>query len=176
MLTSSSCYFISELILNFKVRNLDISQNLLEEMQGLERILIHTPSVLEKLDLSENQLNSNAAMTLFTAVQKGKCKKLKIIDLHSNLIGDEAVPVIAATLRNDKTLEELLLNDNLISEETLLHVLYALKENSTLSVLVLSNIYSQELKAKVKTLSQEIDVIRRSKSTIYISFKVIFGK
>ena len=176
MLTSSSCYFISELIMNFKVTNLDVSQNLLDEMHGLENILIHTPSVLEKLDLSENQFNSNAAMTLFTAVQKGKCKKLKVIDLHSNLIGDEAVPVIAATLRNDKILEELLLNDNLISEETLLQVLYALKENSTLSVLVLSNTYSQELKSKVKTLSQEINVIRRSKSTVYTSFKAIFGK
>ena len=77
-----------------------------------------------------------------------------MIDLHSNLIGDEAVSVIADILRNDVTLEELLLNDNLISEEGVLLIIYALKENGTLCEVTFANTYSNELKTNAKGLSR----------------------
>ena len=117
-LTAVSSSAISDLTISCKVKKLDIRFNNIDgEDDRLYRIITDQCSMVEWLKMSNNNLSSNGAIKLFTALSDGK--KLRELWIEYNNITDEACDAIIMAMMKG-SLVTLHMDHNPISEECLL--------------------------------------------------------
>ena len=155
-LTASSSPFISDIVINCKVRKLAINGN---ETVGEElySMLLDPNSVLEELSMYCTELSSNGAIKLFTTL--GRSNKLKGLSVSNNNITDDACNAIAMVMSNT-SLVSLRMWDNPISGEAILPIVQALQTNNTLELLRLPN-YPKDIKKSITSIQTTINCNRK---------------
>ena len=145
-LTVSSSSFVSDIVINCRVKNLSINGNEgIGEDEQLYTMLLHPDSVLEELSMYFTEMSSNAAIKLFTALSRNS--KLKGLSVSNNKITDSACDAIAMAMSNT-TLVSLRMWDNPISAEAILTIMQALQFNDTLELLRLP-CYSEDIEKSI---------------------------
>ena len=113
-LTKSSSSAISDITINCRVKQLNISGNkTVSEDEKLYSTISNPTSMLEVLYINSTKLSSNAAIKLFTALSEGK--KLKVLGIAYNNISDEACNAITLAMQKNASLVELYMHANPIS-------------------------------------------------------------
>ena len=141
-LSSSSDGCLSDIVINCRVRVLDIRYNkTIGQTEEFFPTILSSPS-LEILDIRGTNLSSRVAIMIFTALKEKKTK-LKLLHMADNDVTDDACDVIAETLQVNSTLEYLSIYGNEISKEALQLILNSLRHNNTLTDLLVSSNYSE---------------------------------
>ena len=144
-LSSSSDGCLSDIVINCRVRRLEISNNkTIGQTEEFFPTILSSPS-LESLYIYHINLSSRAAIMIFTALKEKKTK-LKVLCMADNDITDDTCDVIAETLQVNSTLECLHIYGNKISKEALQLVLNSLRHNNTLTELRVPGDYSDDNK------------------------------
>ena len=122
----------------------------------IKDILSNEQSNLKIISLKHCKINENINL-IFEGL--GKNKKIKILDLSKNEIGNypEQFEGIISCLKNNKTLNELILDSNYLDDETLKMIINALKENKNLSSISLN-----ENQFSKKVVSELFSVINQN--------------
>ena len=150
-LSSSSDGCLSDIVINCRVRLLDISYNkTIGQTEEFFPTILSSPS-LEKLYIDDINLSSRAAIMIFTALKEKKTK-LKKLGMADNDVTDDACDVIAETLQVNSTLEYLSIHGNKISKEALQLILTSLRHNNTLTKLLVPSNYSEGDKKQILAL------------------------
>ena len=141
-LSSSSDGCLSDIVINCRVRVLDISYNkTIGQTEEFFPTILSSPS-LETLFIDDINLSSSAAIMIFTALKEKKTKLKKLL-MADNDVTDDACDVIAETLQVNSTLEYLSIHGNKISKEALQLILNSLRHNNTLTELRVPSNYSE---------------------------------
>ena len=91
-------------------------------------------SMLKELYMQRTNLSSDAAKCLFSAL-KSTVTKLRVLNIMSNNIDDDASDEITSTIKINTSLTTLKLQRNPFSDESAFRILQALRENNTIQVL-----------------------------------------
>ena len=159
-LTAVSSSAISDLTITCRVKTLYINDNNIDgEDDRLYRIITDQSSMLEVLDMKYNNLSSNDAIKLFTALSDGK--KLGKLWINNNNITDEACDAIIMAMKKNTSLVVLSMHHNPISGECAQLVVQALQFNNTLQQLWLND-YPNDVKMKIRSLQEEINKKRET--------------
>lgn len=164
LLLSESSDAISEIVKSCKTELLDVSLNSLHD--GLD---LSSDSTLLELNMHHNDLSSKGASRLFSTLSGNKTRKLRKLNLRSNLITDEAASDIVSFLTTDTILKHLDIGENDISPEVMLNIVGCLTNNKTLIALVAYG-YSDEVNRKMKVLEEGINLQRSKDQMLTISF------
>ena len=141
-LSSSSDGCLSDIVINCRVRLLNISYNkTIGQTEEFFPTILSSPS-LETLYIDDINLSSRAAIMIFTALKEKKTK-LKVLSMAYKDVTDDACDVIAETLQVNSTLECLSIHGNKISKEALQLIVNSLRHNNTLTELKVSGNYSE---------------------------------
>ena len=124
---------ISELVVQYKVKELGITGNNIGEDQQLYSMLTNPSNVLERLYMGDTKLSSTAATDLFTAVKNNN--KLKKLYIAYNDITDDACAAITTALERNSCLVELSMYDNPLTGEAIVNIVRCLEVNNTLQIL-----------------------------------------
>ena len=137
-LTSRSAQEIADIVIQCKVAVLNLTSNSLGDSRLLE-FMFTKYSTIEKLSFGYNNLNSVAAIGLFSSLNKNKNTKLKELDLHCNsFINDDVVTEIATFLKGNNSLTYLNLLAGNVNGASVQCIIESLMDNMTLSCLYLS--------------------------------------
>ena len=141
-ISSSSDNFLSDIIINSKVKELDISnnKNVGETQQFINKILTHPSSVLKRLNMSNNTYNlTKWAIHLFSTL--GKNKTVSVLEINGMNVpcSDDICEVVCKMLSVNTILGELHARGSpLIHDiDSQLKILKALKDNNALAALSL---------------------------------------
>ena len=157
-LTAVSSSAISDLTISCRVETLHISINNIDgEDDRLYRVITDQSSMVEELNMSYNNLSSNGAIKLFTALSDAK--KLRILWIVSNNIIDEACDAIVMAMKMNTSLIGLALYSP-ISGECAQFVVEALQYNDTLHQLHLISGYPE---MKITSLEEEVNRKRETR-------------
>ena len=168
-LTESSSSFISDIVINCRVKKLCINGNEnIGENEQLYSMLSNPDSILEELSMYFTKLSSNGAIKLFTALRKNS--KLKGLSVSNNKITDSACDTIAMAL-SCTTLVSLRMWDNQIGTDAILSIVRALEFNNTLELLRLPS-YPEDIKKLLISLQTRIN--NRRKEQCYSVLKLEF--
>ena len=170
-LTAQSSSSISEISLKCKVKRLLISyNNSIGEDCQLYSILTDPLTMLELLGMDNINLSSNAAVSLFTAMQHNN--KLKVLYITNNDIdiNDDVCNAITTAIKKNHCLVELHMWGNQITDEAIKAILQVLKNNLTMELLWLPNC-SHEMQQYVSTQEEVINKGRK-KQTCEIKLKI----
>ena len=137
-LGSSTVIIINALkeITTLKVLSLDGNQNRSDELSPAIISIITKNKLIEKLLLSDNNLNDDGVIRIAQSLCK-HCK-LKSLDLQSNNITEEAAEALASIISSNIGLEELYLGNNQL-QLGVTKIATTLKNISSLKVLDLHN-------------------------------------
>ena len=161
-LTESSFSAISDITISCRVKRLDIGTNkTVSEDERLYSIISDPSSVLEELYMYHTKLSSNAAIKLFAALSDSK--KLRILDIRSNDITDEACDAIIMAMKKNTSLVELYMHYNRISGECAQLIVEALQHNNTLQLLDLP-FYSGDVKERIRLSAEEVNKKRENRN------------
>ena len=128
----------------------------------LYSIISDPSSVLEELNMWYTKLSSNAAIKLFAALSDSK--KLRILNINSNDITDEACDGIIMAMKKNTSLVELWMNGNRIGGECVQLIVEALQHNKTLQLLWLPHCYSDDVKERIKLSAQSAEEVNKRES------------
>ena len=160
-LTAVSSSAISDLTISCRVKTLFISYNNIDgEDDRLYRIITDQSSMVEVLDMRYNNLSSNGAIKLFTALSDDK--KLRGLEISYNNITDEACDAIIMSMKKNTSLVVLSMHHNPISGECAQLIVQALQYNNTLRVLYLNRDYPDDVMMKIRSLQEEVHKKRES--------------
>ena len=162
-LTSQSADSITAIIIHCKTKKLRVTNNRIGA-KAFGRLLSSNSSALEELNLDNNHLSSAEAIILFKALRK--CNHLKILEITSNNIGDDAVEEISASLQVNNQLKELWIDSNPITGRAALSIVQSLKMNRTLEFLWLPSYRSDKIVHKIKRNEQKINDHRKNEQFI----------
>ena len=158
-LTSSSSMIISDITNNCQVEWLSIAGNpTIGESNLLYSMLSSPSSMLKELYMQRTNLSSDAAKCLFAAL-KNTVTKLRVLNLMSNKIDDDASDVITSTIKINTSLTTLKLQRNPFSDESAFRILQALRVNNTIQVLGLPK-YCKQIEVKIECLKEEVNQVR----------------
>ena len=161
-LTESSSSAISDITISCRVKILDIrNNNTVGEDERLYSIISDPSSMLEGLYMYCTRLSSSAAIKLFTALSEGK--KLRILDINSNRITDEACDAIIMAMKKNTSLVKLCMWGNPISGECAQLIVQALQHNNTLQQLWLPS-YSDDIEKRIRLSAEEVNEKRESRN------------
>ncbi len=130
-------YFSEAILLNKYVKQLDISDNRLNEIlfSKIVNCLKKNFNLIE-INISNNNLGENSALYIKEIIESNLfLKKLFLSNIH---LKNEGIRYIEDTLLKNKTLEQIDLSNNFISYEGALMIKNFLLENSTLKNLNIS--------------------------------------
>ena len=138
LLTEVSSAAISGLVISCRVEVLSVSGNNIDgEDDKLYRMITDPTSMVKKLYMNNNNLSSIAAVKLFTALSEAK--KLMVLWISNNLIGDEACDAITMALEKITSLISLNMYYNPISKECEQLIIQAFQQCKTLQWVCLNN-------------------------------------
>ena len=159
-LSSSSYGYLSDIVINCKVRLLDISyNNIIGQAEEFFPTILSSP-LLEELYIAGINLSSTAAIMIFTALKEKKTK-LKMLGMANNDVTDNACGVIAETLQVNSTLEYLDIHGNKISKEALQLILNSLRLDNTLTELWVPSNYSEDDNKQILALQDIVNDDRK---------------
>ena len=159
-LTAVSSFAISDLTISCRVKKLCINGNNIDgEDDRLYRIITDQSSMVEVLEMINNNLSSNGAIKLFTALSDGK--KLRYLWITNNNITDEACDTIIMAMKKNTSLVKLYMYHNPISGECAQLIVQALQYNNTLQTLFLND-YPDDVKMKIRSLAEEVNKKRET--------------
>ena len=160
-LSAVSSSAISDLTISCRAQTLSVSGNkTVGEDVGLYRVITNDSSMVEELYMWSINLSSVAAIKLFTTLSEAR--KLKILEINSNDVTDEACDSIVVAMKNNTSLIKLSLCKNPISVECARVIVEALQHNHTLQQLILNRDYSHDGKEKIKSLQKDVNLKRQS--------------
>ena len=167
-LTASCSSKIYDITIYCKVKTLAIRQNqVFSKHSKLYSIISHPDSVVEELNISETNCKlSSTANELFSALEKNKKKKLRVLWINNNNITDDNCDAIIRVLQKNTSLKELNMHGNPINVTTALQILKALTYNNTLQSLVLPY-YNSNDRRTITQLANEVDNSRYCKLNLY---------
>ena len=167
-LTASCSSKIYDITIHCKVKMLAIRQNqVFSKDSKLYSIISHPDSMVEELNISETNCKlSSTANELFSALEKNKKKKLRVLWINNNNITDDNCDVIVRVLQINTSLKELNMHGNPINVTTALQIVKALTYNNTLQSLVLPYYNSNDRK-RIMELAKEVDNSRYCKLNLY---------
>ena len=159
-LSSSSDGCLSDIVINCRVRLLNISDNkTIGQTEEFFPTILSSPS-LETLYIWDINLSSRAAIMIFTALKEKKTK-LKRLVMADNDVTDDACDVIAETLQVNSTLEYLNIHGNKISKEALQLIVKSLRVNNTLAELLVPSNYSEGDKKQILAVRDIVNEERK---------------
>ena len=159
-LTTKSSSLISELVVQYKVKELGITGNNIGEDQQLYSMLTNPSNVLERLYMGDTKLSSTAATDLFTAVKNNN--KLKKLYIAYNDITDDACAAITTALERNSCLVELSMYDNPLTSEAIVNIVRCLEVNNTLQILGLPKC-PQDIQENIRSLQEVVNKKRESR-------------
>ena len=160
-LTTQSSSLISQLIVQYKVKELRIAlNNTIGEDQQLYSMLTNPSNVLEELIMEFTKLSSTAATDLFTAVKENN--KLKLLSIDHNAITDDACAAITTALERNNCLVKLSMRGNPLSSEAIVNIVRCLEVNNTLQLLGLPDC-PQDIQENIISLQEVVNKKRESR-------------
>ena len=137
-LGSSTVMIVNALIEISTLKELDLNDNKNKsgELAPTISSIITKNRSIEVLALRDNSLNDVGVIKI--AQSLCKCSKLKVLDLQSNNITEEAAEALASIISSNTELEELYLGNNLL-QLGVIKISTALKDISSLKLLDLDN-------------------------------------
>ena len=160
-LTTQSSSLISQLVVQYKVKVLEIANNYtIGEDQQLYSMLTNPSNVLEGLYMWYTKLSSTAATDLFTAVKENN--KLKKLNIDYNAITDDACAAITTALERNSCLVKLSMRHNPLSSEAIVNIVRCLEVNNTLQLLGLPNC-PQDIQQNIRSLQGVVNKKRESR-------------
>ena len=160
-LTTQSSSLISQLVVQYKVKELRIYNNYtIGEDQQLYSMLTNPSNVLEVLIMGFTKLSSTAVTDLFTAVKENN--KLKELHIDDNAITDDACAAITTALERNSCLVKLSMHDNPLSSEAIVNIVRCLKVNNTLQLLGLPDC-PQDIQQNIRSLQGVVNKKRESR-------------
>ena len=173
-LTTQSSSLISQLVVQYKVKRLWIDSNdTIGEDQQLYSMLTNPSNVLEGLFMWHTKLSSTAATDLFTAVKENN--KLKVLNIVSNAITDDACAAITTALERNSCLVILSMWHNPLSSEAIVNIVRCLEVNNTLQLLGLPDC-PQDIQENIRSLQEVVNKKRESRGCqvkLEIKFSVV---
>jgi len=158
-LTKVSSSLISELVINCKVEELDVSGNhTIGDGEELYNMLIHPLCVLKRLFMVNISLSSSAATALFEAVKNAT--KLEWLDIINNAITDDVAFHITRALTINKSLVKLYIRGSTISGETIIAILQAVRGNNSSIQDIYIPLYPPSIMDDIKEIVQQINAKR----------------
>ena len=98
---------------------------------------IKVNKILQKLDISYNNISDNGAAAISDALKSNN--SLQILDMSCNKITSEGAKLIAVAIKVNKTLQKLDIRWNNISDDGIAAISDALKSNNSLQILNMSH-------------------------------------
>ena len=174
-LTTQSSSLISQLVVQYKVKELVIAGNdTIGEDQQLYSMLTNPSNVLEELLMWDTELSSIAATDLFTAVKENN--KLKELYIAYNAITDDACAAITTALERNSCLVKLGMHGNPLSSEAIVNIVRCLEVNNTLQLLGLPDC-PQYIEENIRSLQEVVNKKRESRGCqvkLEIEFSVVY--
>ena len=171
-LTTQSSSLISQLVVQYKVKELRIGYNhTIGEDQQLYSMLTNPSNVLEELLMGGTELSSTAATDLFTAVKENN--KLKELHIDRNDITDDACAAITTALERNSCLVKLSMHDNPLSSEAIVNIVQCLEVNNTLQLLGLPDC-PQDIQENIRSLQEVVNKKRESRGC-QVKLKIKFS-
>ena len=138
-LTESSSCKVYEIAIYCKVEMLALRHNpAISKDPKLYSIISDPDSMMEELNLSHTiSRQSSTATELFSALEKNKRKKLRVLWISNNNLTDNECDAIVKAIQNNTSLIELNIHRNPFSVTTALRIIQALAHNNTLQHLTL---------------------------------------
>ena len=174
-LTTQSSSLISQLVVQYKVKELRISGNdTIGEDQQLYSMLTNPTNVLETLHMRGTKLSCRAAADLFTAVKENN--KLKKLDIDYNAITDDVCAAITTALERNSCLVTLSMHGNSLSSEAIVNIVRFLEINNTLQLLGLPTC-PQGIQKNIRSLQEVVNKKRESRGCqvkLEIKFSVVW--
>ena len=160
-LTTQSSSLISQLVVQYKVKELRINYNYtIGEDQQLYSMLTNPSNVLEGLYMYNAKLSSTAATDLFTAVKENN--KLKELNIDINAITDDACAAITTALERNSCLVKLSMHGNPLSSEAIVNIVRCLEVNNTLQLIGLPDC-PQDIQQNIRSLQEVVNKKRESR-------------
>ena len=160
-LTIQSSSLISDITVNCNVKKLWLTSNYtIGEDEQLYSILTNPSTMLEELIISNTQLSSIAAITLFNILKDNN--KLKELDIVYNDVTDDASDAITTALERNSCLVILSVWGNPLTGEAIVNIVNSLKGNNTLVLLWLPEC-PEDIKKTINSLQEVINEKRESR-------------
>ena len=151
-LTSKVDHEIYEIVISCKVKTLWLGYNAVGGTKEFSTILSDPDCQLELLEMHTNSLTPQAVEQIFEELRQYKLVNNKLtLDLMYNNISDQICTVIAAMLKDNKSLKQLELSPSVEGAKILLG---AFKKNTTLKFLQLPT-YSEDCNKDITTLQDD---------------------
>ena len=160
-LSAVSSSAIGDLAISCRAQALSVSGNkTVGEDDGLYKVITNHSSMVEELYMWSIKLSSAAAIKLFIALSEAR--KLKILEIDSNDVNDEACESIVEAVKKNTSLIKLSLCKNPISIECAYVIVEALQHNHVLQQLTLNRDYSHDGKEKIRSLQKDANMKRET--------------
>ena len=160
-LTIQSSSLISDITVSCNVKELWLTSNYtIGEDEQLYSILTNPSTMLEELIMSNTQLSSTAAITLFNTLKDNN--KLKKLYINYNDVTDDASDAITTALERNSCLVELYMWSNPLTDEAIVNIVNGLKGNNILAWLRLP-ICPEDIKKTISSLQKVINEKRESR-------------
>ena len=172
-LSSSSDSSLSDIIIPYKVKWLDISYNqTVGETQFFAKVLSDSLTVLETLYMYNMNYSSTMwVINLFSSLKENKTVKWLWIGMNN--ISDGVCDVLCGALAVNSTMKKLDISGNPISGHASQLILDALKDNNTLEYLEISK-YPEDITKKITAL-QQVVIEKRKRQGCDINLEIEFS-
>ena len=160
-LTAQSCPFISDIIIQCKVKALWIEGNhITAKNKQLYSMLTNSSTKLEKLFMGNTKLSTGGVNHLFEALVNND--KLLELYINHNTITDDACDAIITALAKNSCLAKLFMCNNPLTSEGMLNLVSGLKNNNTLELLRLPRCCCEMTIRRIISIQQDINKNRIS--------------
>ena len=168
-LTSKVDHKIHKIVTKCKVKTLWLGYNTVGSTREFSTVLSDPDCKLDILEMHTNNLTSEAIEQIFDELQLYRPDNHKLIlDVMYNDISNQTCTVIAAMLKDNKSLEQLELSPATVQGAKIL--LDTFRKNTTLKSLTLPT-YSEECKKDITVLQEEINEYRRANEVEELEIK-----
>ena len=155
-LTTQSFPFISDIIIQCKVKALWIEGNhIAEKNKQLYSMLTNPSTKLEKLFMGNTKLSTGGVIHLFEALMNND--KLLELYINHNAITDDACDAIITALAKNSCLAKLFMCNNPLTSEGMLNLVSGLKNNNTLELLRLPRCCCEMTIRRIISIQQDIN-------------------
>ena len=172
-ITAKSSSLISEVTVKFQLKVLNIDANSIVGEDEQLYSMLNCSSMLEQLHMEGTELSSIGAIHLFTSLRNNH--KLKLLNISSNAITDDAYDAITSALKGSNSLVTLWVYANPLSSKTAIEIVDNLQDgNDVLEVLWLPD-YPKDVQERIILFQKKINKIRESRGCkVKLEIKCVF--
>ena len=175
-MTSSSSRLVSDIVINYRVKMLNLDYNdAIGENEQLYSMLSHPSTELEVLSMFQINLSPRSAKILFSTLEQN-CT-LKMLSIEGNDITDDVCPFISNAIKQNSCLVKLWIRYNPISADAIRSILEALQFNNTLESVLLPD-YPDDVKRDIRLMEENINKMRERRGfhiKLLIDFSTMYN-